>query len=98
MAARKHALHESANVKEIPQRQAAEFIATYANHVEIAASIWDFRISFFEIAEDEAGNPIREKKARVVVSPQQAEAFSQALAKSVDAWKNKTAELRDVPK
>jgi hypothetical protein len=84
-------------VGELPQRQATEFIATYANHVEIGASIWDFRFMFFEITEDETGNLIRERKARVVMSPQQAEAFSRALGRSVENWKRETSNLPDLP-
>ena len=57
----------------------------------------DFRFLFFEIAEDEAGNLIREKKARVVMSPQQAVAFSQTLNSSVENWKMETSNLPNLP-
>ena len=93
MVARQPKRDKPANVQELPQRQAAEYIATYANHVEIIASMWDFRLLFYEIVEDEAANPIREKKARVVISPQQAEALSQALNRTIDNWKRETNNL-----
>ena len=57
----------------------------------------DFRFLFFEIAEDEAGNLIREKKARVVMSPQQAIAFSQTLSRSVENWKKEASNLPNLP-
>ena len=87
MATRRATQDNSVNVGELPQRQATEYISTYSNHVEIGLSPWDFRFLFFEIAEDETGNPIREKKARVVMSHQQAEAFSRALNIAVERWK-----------
>ena len=87
MATRRAAQDEPVNVGELPQRQAAEYISTYSNHVEIGISPWDFRFLFFEIGEDETGNPIREKKARVVMSHRQAEAFSRALNIAAERWK-----------
>ena len=93
MAARQSAGDESVNVGELPQRQVAEYVAIYSNHAEIGSTHWDFRFLFFEITEDDEGNPIREKKARVVMSPQHAEAFSQALNRSIDTWKRKTSNL-----
>lgn len=87
MATRRAAQDKLVNVGELPQRQATEYISTYSNHVEIGISPWDFRFLFFEIAEDETGNPIREKKARVVMSHQQAEAFSRALSIAAERWR-----------
>ena len=97
MVARQPKHDKIVNVKELPQRQAAEYIATYANHVEIIVSMWDFRLLFYEIVEDDAANAIREKKARVVISFQQAEALSQALNRAVENWKRETNNLPNPP-
>ena len=86
MATRRAAQDKPVDVGELPQRQAAEYISTYSNHVGIGISPWEFRFLFFEIVEDETGNSIREKKARVVMSHQQAEAFSRALNMAVERW------------
>ena len=74
------------NVNDLPQRQAAEYVSAYSNHVEIGNSRWDFRLLFFEITEDETGDFIREKKARVVMSPQHAVAFAEVLNNTIERW------------
>lgn len=78
-------------ISELPQRQAANYLSTYSNYVEIGSSPWDFRILFFEVTEDETGKLIREKKARVVMSPQQAVGFTQVLNHQVNLWMKKHA-------
>lgn len=90
MATRRAAQDKPVNVGELPQRQAAEYVATYSNQVEIGTTPWDFRLLFFELTEDENGNLIREKKARVVMSPQHAEAFFEALSTAIERWKKET--------
>lgn len=74
------------SISELPQRLAAGYCSAYVNHVEVGASPWDFRFLFFEITEDETGEPIREKKARVVMSPQHAAAFAQVLNGTIERW------------
>ncbi len=77
---------ESVNIDELPQQRAAGYLSTYSNHVEMGFSPWDFRVLFFEITEDENGDIIREKKARVAMSPQHAMAFSQLLNSAIEKW------------
>ena len=79
------------NANKLPQRQAAEYCSAYSNQVEIGTSPWDFRFLFFEITEDETGEPIREKKARVVMSPQHARAFAQVLNNTIERWTKERA-------
>ncbi len=96
MSAKHRPQDEPVNINELPQQRAAEYISTYSNHVEMGFSLWDFRILFFEITEDEKGDIIREKKARVAMSPQHAMAFSQLLNSTIEMWtKERTAERRD---
>ena len=73
-------------ITELPQRHAEGYLSTYSNHVEIGSSPFDFRLLFFEVVEGDAGGHIREKKVRVVMSPQHAVAFTQVLNHSVQAW------------
>ncbi len=47
----------------------------------------DFRFLFFEVLEDKTGEFIREKNVRVVMSPQQAVAFSRVLNETVARWR-----------
>ena len=75
------------NVADLPQRLAEDYLSAYSNHVEIGTSPWDFRFLFFEFLEDETGEQIREKKARVVMSPQHAMAFFQVLNTTIESWK-----------
>lgn len=77
---------ESVNVDELPQQRAADYLSTYSNHVEIGFSPWDFKFLIFEVTEGEDGEIIREKKARVVMSPQHAVAFSRVLKSTVERW------------
>lgn len=74
------------NPNELPRRQAPEYVSTYSNYVQIGTSPWDFQFLFFDMTEDEAGEMIREKKARVVMSPQHAVAFTQLLNETVAGW------------
>lgn len=62
-----------------------------ADHVEIEFSSFDFRMLFSEVAEDENGDILCEKKARVVMSPQQAMAFSQVLNSAIEKWEREHA-------
>ena len=93
----KRATQESVNVMELPQHRAAEYVATYSNDVAIRTTPWDFRLLFHEITDDENGNLVREKKASVVMSPQQAAAFSQALSIAVERWKKEFSDLPNLP-
>jgi len=74
------------NINELPQQRAEAYVSTYSNHIEIGTTPWDVRFLFFEITEDEDGNLIREKKARVVMSPEHVLAFSQVLTNTVAGW------------
>ena len=75
------------NIADLPQRQGEEYRSTYTHYVEVGASPWDFRLLFFEIVEDEAGQFVREKKARVVMSPQHAIAFTELLKAHIEKWR-----------
>ena len=85
---------EPVNINELPQQRAADYLSTYSNHVEVGFSPWDLRILFFEITEDEKGDIIREKKGRVVMSPQHAMAFSQVLNNTIEKWAKEHASDR----
>ena len=74
------------NSNELPQRQSPEYVSTYSNHVEVRTTPWDFQLLFFDLTDDETGELIREKKARVVMSPQHAVAFTQLLNDTVAGW------------
>ena len=88
----------NANANKLPQRQAAEYCSAYSNQAEIGTSSWDFRFLFFEITEDETGELIREKKARVVMSPQHAMAFAQVLNHTIERWRKEHAsDARNTP-
>lgn len=87
----KRRAQESINVSELPQQQSEGYVAVYSNHVEIGTSPWDFRFLFFEVTEDETGEPIREKKARVVMSPQHVRAFAQVLNNTIERWTKERA-------
>ena len=86
MPTKRRSQDKPVNINELPQRQAAAYVSTYSNNVEAGTTPWDFRFLFFEITEDESGELIREKKARVVMSPQQAVAFSRLLNNTVAGW------------
>ena len=73
-------------IDKLPQRRAADYLSTYSNYVEVGSSPWDFRLLFFEVVEDETGEPIREKRVRVVMSPQHAMAYSQVLNEHIERW------------
>ena len=75
-------------VEDVPERQAENYVSTYTNLVEISATPWDLRMRFFEVVEDENGNPIREKKAAVAMSPQSAEIFLKMLGQAFSEWTN----------
>ncbi len=80
------------NISDLPQRQAEEYRSTYTNYVEVGASPWDFRLLFFEIVEDADGELVREKKARVVMSPQHAIAFTEILKAHIEKWRKQTSD------
>ena len=88
MATRRTQRNKPAEIKitDLPQRQAEGYLSTYSNHVEIGNSPFDIRLLFFEVVEGDAGNHIREKKVRVVMSPQHAVAFTQVLNHSIQGW------------
>ena len=86
MATKRTEQDKSVKVTDLPQRLAAEYLSAYSNNVEIGTSPWDFRFIFFEFMEDETGEPIREKKARVVMSPQHARAFARVLNNTIERW------------
>ena len=86
MATKRRPQDKPINVNELPQQQAAAYVSAYSNHVEIGTTPWDFRLLFFEVTEDETGEMIREKKARVVMSPQHAVAFNQLLNDTLERW------------
>ena len=86
MATKRTEQNKLVSSNDLPQRQAAEYTSAYSNNVEIGTSPWDFRFLFFEIAEDENGDLIREKKVRVVMSPQHAVAFAEVLNKTIQRW------------
>ena len=73
-------------VDEVPERQADNYVSTYANLVEISARPWDFRVGFFEVVEDENGDQIREKKAAVTMSPRSVETFVRLLDQAFREW------------
>lgn len=83
------------NVNELPVLPAENYLSTYVNHAEVGNSPWDFKFAFFEIVEDETGAPIREKKVRIVMSPQHAVAFSQILNTNIERWMEEHAKLPD---
>ena len=95
MATKRVTQNKSTSVRELPQRQATEYVAIYSNDVEIGSTPWDFRFLFFEFTEDEEGNLIREKKARVVMSPQHVEAFFGTLNIAIERWKKENSESAD---
>ncbi len=74
------------NIDKLPQRHAADYLSTYSNYVEVGSSPWDFRLLFFEIVEDEKGDPVREKRVRVAMSPQHAIAYSRVLNEHIQRW------------
>lgn len=85
---------EPVNINELPQQRAAGYLSAYSNQVEIGFSPWDVKMLFFEITEDENGDPIREKKVGVVMSPQHAMAFSQVLNNTIERWAKEHASDR----
>ena len=85
---------ESVNINELPQQRAADYLSMYSNHAQMGFSPWDVTIFFCELTEDENGDIIREQKARVVMSPQHAIAFSKLLNNTVDQWAKKHASDR----
>lgn len=82
-------------VDDVPERQADNYVSTYANLVEISARPWDFRVSFFEVVEDEDGNQIREKKAAVTMSPRSIETFVRILNQALRDWIAEQQKIED---
>ena len=76
----------SVSIDKLPQREGAQYQTTYANHVEVGVSPWDFRLLFFDVTEDETGNLVQEKKVRVVMSPQYVVAFLKILEGTIEQW------------
>ncbi len=86
MATKRKPQDKPITIDELPQQQAAAYVSAYSNNVQIGTTPWDFQFLFFDMTEDETGELIREKKARVVISPQQAIAFAQMLNDTIERW------------
>ena len=71
-------------------KKSEEFRSFYSNQVNIHSSFFDFVIDFGEVEkiEMQGNQPIMnvEVKARVVMSPQHAKAFLQALSKNIESY------------
>ena len=98
MATKRRPQDKPININEVPQQQAAAYVSTYSNSVQIGTTPLDFQFLFFDMTEDETGELIREKKARVVMSPQQAMDFAQVLNDTIERWvKEYASDARNTP-
>ena len=52
-------------------------------------------MTFFEIVEDENGKPVREKQARIVMTPQHALRFAQILNSNLANWVKENTNVSD---
>jgi|SRR5882724_9715671 len=72
--------------------------AIYANHLEMAFSPWDFMMRFFEFRYGGVEDPIIRELVGIVLSPPQAKAARDLLARQVALYENKYGEITDIAK
>lgn len=80
---------------------AAGGLSPYCNNVNILPSLWEFTFEFSQmvpVGQGEDGNPLvsQEPVERLVMSPQHAKAFAEALAQSVNKWEQQFGQLPSV--
>lgn len=73
----------------------------YCNNVNIFPSLWEFTFLFSQmvpLGQRDDGSPIlsQEPVEKLVMSPQHAKAFSEALANSVNQWEQQFGQLPTV--
>jgi Protein of unknown function (DUF3467) len=71
-------------VSRVRRHHADDVPELYANNVSFSTSVWDFTLDFgMLLGIDDEGTLNIQDLARVIMSPQQAKAFSQVLAENV---------------
>ena len=88
---------EDFNVSWVPGG-AAGGPSPYCNNVNILPSFWDFTFEFSQmvpLGQQEDGSPLlsHEPVERLVMSPQHAKAFSEALVNSINQWEQQFGQL-----
>ena len=86
MAIEQNSQNKTISVKDLPQRQSEDYISIYSNYIEINFGNMDIQFLIFDVTLDEQGNPVKEKKARLVMSPEHAQSFSDATVKTIAQW------------
>jgi len=70
----------------------------YANQVELHATNWDFRFRFGEAFDIQTENATVLERTRIIMSPQHAKAFLNALSDNVRKYEAAFGEIRFNPK
>jgi hypothetical protein len=88
-----------------PRTGSEQPLLIYCNHALVAMTVWDITIDIGqaqlrEVREREDGQTVIpvDFKARIVMSPQHAKAFSQALAQNLRQYENDFGEIKLQPK
>ena len=87
MAIEQNSQNKPISIKDLSQRQSEDYISIYSNYIEINFGNMDIQFLIFDVTLDEQGNPVKEKKARLVMSPQHAKSFSDAINRTIAQWK-----------
>jgi hypothetical protein len=66
----------------------------YSNHVQMASSPWDFSLNFFQLSYSGGGGvPSARELIRVMLSPPQAKALRDLIARQVELYEQKYGEI-----
>ena len=89
MAIEQNSQNKTFAVKDLPQRQSEDYISIYSNYIEISFGNMDIQFLIFDVTQDEQGKPVKEKKARLVMSPEHAKSFRDATIHTITQWVEK---------
>lgn len=87
MAIEQNSQNKPISIKELPQRQSEDYISIYSNYIEINSGNMDIQFNIFDVTLDAQGESVKEKKARLVMSPQHAKSFGDAINRTIAQWK-----------
>lgn len=86
-------------LKERPKTrtQAANFVSTYSNSMNVEVSFNDFKLFFGEIMEATQEKLVTEDRVAIIVSPEQARLIAKVLKEQIEVYESKFGSIRKPP-
>lgn len=75
--------------------QSPQYRIVYSNQAKMAATPWDFRVTFAHINPAHNGEAVTEEEMTVVMSPQHAKAFMTHWQKTIKGYEEAYGEIND---